>query len=392
MREFIATFHTHLAALMTSRNLNGHGARASMMPVPRKLSSSCGTCVRYQADEAMLEQMKVGAYGYSALHTRFLNAFAQWEQTRHGYTVDNTWLRYAPGVVPAVNWCVLTMTEPGDSVLVLPPVYYPFFSAVSDNERNLVMSHLVFEDGEYRMDFADMEEKIVSSNVKMLILCSPHNPVGRVWRREELEELVALCQRHNVCIVSDEIHQDFVFGTSEHITLGKLTEENMVILTAPSKTFNLAGMNTAVVVIPQEALRQKWDAFTKKIHITSGSTFGYLAGEAAYLHGAEWLEGVKEIIYSNFCLMRDKLLAAFPALRIPELEGTYLMWVDFGAYLKPEEQKEFFAQKCKIALDYGSWFRGGGDACVRFNVATSREIVEKAADAVIAALTEKLAQ
>ena len=254
------------------------------------------------------------------------------------------------------------------------------------------MSHLVFEDGEYRMDFADMEEKIVSSNVKMLILCSPHNPVGRVWRREELEELVALCQRHNVCIVSDEIHQDFVFGTSEHITLGKLTEENMVILTAPSKTFNLAGMNTAVVVIPQEALRQKWDAFTKKIHITSGSTFGYLAGEAAYLHGAEWLEGVKEIIYSNFCLMRDKLLSAFPALRIPELEGTYLMWVDFGAYLKPEEQKEFFAQKCKIALDYGSWFRGGGDACVRFNVATSREIVEKAADAVIAALTDKLAQ
>ena len=347
----------------------------------------CPECVH----EAMLEQMKVGAYGYSALHTRFLNAFAQWEQTRHGYTVDNAWLRYAPGVVPAVNWCVLTMTEPGDSVLVLPPVYYPFFSAVSDNERNLVMSHLVFEDGEYRMDFADMEEKIVSSNVKMLILCSPHNPVSRVWTRQELEALAALCRKHNVLIVSDEIHQDFVFEGYEHVPMGKITEENMVILTAPSKTFNLAGMSTAVVVIPQADLRAKWDAFAQKIRIMSGNTLGYVAGEAAYLHGAEWLEAVKKIIRSNFELMRDKLLAAFPKLMIPDLEGTYLMWVDFGAYLKPEEQEDFFAHTCKVALDYGNWFKGNGDSCARFNVATSREIVEKAADTIIDALNAKLA-
>ena len=346
----------------------------------------CPECVH----EAMLEQMQVGAYGYAALHTRFLNAFAQWEQTRHGYTVDPSWLRYAPGVVPAVNWCVATMTEPGDSVMVLTPVYYPFFSAVTDHDRNLVMSDLVMENGEYRMDFADMEEKIKASNVKMLIFCSPHNPIGRVWRREELEALVALCKKYSVCIVSDEIHQDFVFEGHEHIPMGKLTEENMVILTAPSKTFNLAGMNTAVAVIPQEDLRAKWDAMTKKLHVTSGSTFGYLAGEAAYLHGAPWLDEVKQIIRSNFELLRDKLLAAFPKLMIPDLEGTYLMWVDFDAYLKPDEQKEFFVRQCKIALDYGSWFRGSGETFVRFNVATSRENVEKAADAIIAALNEKL--
>lgn len=344
----------------------------------------CPECVH----EAILEQMKVGAYGYSALHTRFLRSFIQWEQARHGYTVDLEWLKFAPGVVPAINWCVLTMTEPGDHVMVLPPVYYPFFHAVSDNDRCLVESDLIWDGREYRMNYEDMEAKITAQNVKMLIFCSPHNPVGRVWRREELEKLVEICKRHQVIIVSDEIHQDFVFAASEHIPLGKLTEENMVILTAPSKTFNLAGMNTAVAVIPQADLRKKWDDFAKRIHVTAGSTFGYLAGEAAYLHGAPWLDQAKTLIYDNFLLMREKLLAALPALRIPELEGTYLMWVDFGAYLKPEEQKEFFTRKCGIALDYGSWFHGGADHFVRFNLATSREIVEKAADAVIAALTE----
>ena len=293
----------------------------------------CPDCVQ----QALLEQMQVGAYGYSTMHGRFVKAFAQWEQTRHGYTVDTDWVRYAPGVVPAVHWCVASLTEPGDSVLVLPPVYYPFFSAVTDNDRNLVMSQLVLEDGKYRMDLADMEEKIIASNVKMLILCSPHNPLGRVWTRQELEALVALCRKHNVLIVSDEIHQDFVFEGYEHIPMGKITEENMVILTAPSKTFNLAGMSTAVVVIPQADLRAKWDAFAQKIRIMSGNTLGYVAGEAAYLHGAAWLDEVKQIIRSNFELMRDKLLAAFPKLMIPDLEGTYLMWVDFGAYLKPEE-------------------------------------------------------
>ena len=142
----------------------------------------CPDCVQ----QALLEQMQVGAYGYSTMHGRFVKAFAQWEQTRHGYTVDTDWVRYAPGVVPAVHWCVVSLTEPGDSVLVLPPVYYPFFSAVTDNDRNLVMSQLVLEDGKYRMDLADMEEKIVASHVKMLILCSPHNPLGRVWTRQEL--------------------------------------------------------------------------------------------------------------------------------------------------------------------------------------------------------------
>ena len=341
----------------------------------------CPECVQ----EALREQMSYGAYGYHAMHTRFMKAFAQWEQERQGYTVDMNHLRYAPGVVPAVNWCVETMTQPGDSIMTLPPVYYPFFSAVTANDRKLVLSPLRREGERYEMDYADMEEKMVSEHVRMLIFCSPHNPVGRVWTREELEKLVKLCRKHHVTIVSDEIHQDFVFAPAKHIPLATL-EPNAVTLTAPSKTFNLAGMQTAVAIIPQDTLREKWDAFTKRLHLNSGSTFGYLAGEAAYLHGAPWLEELKQIIYGNYLFLREKLLAALPELVIPPLEGTYLMWVDFGAYVKPEDQKEFFTKKCRIALDYGAWFKGDGETFARFNLATSRENVEKAAESVIAAL------
>ena len=201
------------------------------------------------------------------------------------------------------------MTQPGDSIMTLPPVYYPFFSAVTANDRKLVLCPLRREGERYEMDYADMEEKMASEHVRMLIFCSPHNPVGRVWTREELEKLVKLCRKHNVTIVSDEIHQDFVFAPAKHIPLATL-EPNAVTLTAPSKTFNLAGMQTAVAIIPQDSIREKWDAFTKRLHLNSGSTFGYLAGEAAYLHGAPWLEELKQIIHGNYLFLREKLLAA----------------------------------------------------------------------------------
>lgn len=384
--QFVERFGTASLKWDLLEKIYGHNDMISMWVAD--MDFRCPECVH----EAFQREMKVGAYGYSALHTRFMKAFAEWEEKRHGYTAQMDSLRYAPGVVPAVNWCVLTMTEPGDHVLTLPPVYYPFFSAAAIGDRVLEQSALLWDGHEYTMNFAEIEEKIVAANVKMLIFCSPHNPVGRVWRREELEKLAEICKKHHVIIVSDEIHQDYVFGEHKHIPMSLITEENMVLLTAPSKTFNLAGLNTAVAVIPQEDLRKKWDDFTKMIHVTMGSTFGYLAGEAAYLHGDAWLEDAKNIIYGNYQVMKERLLAAFPKLQIPELEGTYLMWVDFGEYLKPEEQKEFFTEKCRIALDYGSWFRGGSDNFVRFNLATSRELVEKAAEAVIRALTDKLSE
>lgn len=345
----------------------------------------CPECVQ----EALRGYMACGAYGYAILSGRFHEAFARWERERHGYAVEQEWLRDSPGVVPAINWCVGAMTEPGESVLVLPPVYFPFFHAVEDNDRKLVESELVWRDGGYEIDFADMEKKMAEEHVRMLLFCSPHNPVGRVWRREELERVVELCEKYQVLIVSDEIHQDFVHAGSRHIPMGTLAGERAVTLTAPSKSFNLAGLQTAVAVIPSGDLREKWDQFTKRLHLSSGNSFGYLAGEAAYLHGGEWMDQVNEVIHSNYQLLRGSLLERWPQLRIAPLEGTYLMWADFSAYLREDEMKDFFARECKLALNHGGQFRGGGERWMRFNLATSREIVQRAADAIHTALAAR---
>lgn len=345
----------------------------------------CPACVQ----EALRRYMDCGAYGYSALDRRFLEAFIQWERKRHGYEPEMSWLRYAPGVVPAFHWCVLTMTEPGDSVLVLPPVYYPFYDAVESTGRQMVQSQLIWDGQSFLMDFSDIEQKIIDHSARMLLFCSPHNPVGRVWRREELERLMDICARHRVTVISDEIHQDFVFGKAVHTPLATVGKGEVVTLTAPSKSFNLAGLQNAVVIIPAEELRERWDRLMKKLRITSGNSFGYLAGEAAYLNGGGWLEQVKEIIYGNYLYLRETLLTAYPKIVVAPLEGTYLMWVDFGGYLAKWELENFFEKTCGIALDYGSWFRGGADTWVRFNLATSREIIEQAGERIIKAMAAR---
>lgn len=338
--------------------------------------------------DALKKYMECGAYGYDMMSSRFNRAFAQWEKERHGYEVKQEWLRFAPGVVQAFFWCVFSMTEEGDHVLVLPPVYYPFFNAVNETERVLVESNLLWDGKTYTMDYADIEAKIVENDVKMLLFCSPHNPIARVWKREELEKLAEICVKHHVIIVSDEIHQDFVHEGHEHIPFGLVCQERTIVLGAPSKSFNLAGLTTALAVIPDEELRGKWDTLSRHIHVSESNTFGYIAGEAAYLHGGPWMDELVGIIYDNFTLLRDRLLEKLPKLTIVPLEGTYLMWADFGAYLQKEEMKEFFEKKCKIAPDYGEEFRGGCETWIRFNLATSRENIETAAGRIIAAMKE----
>lgn len=339
----------------------------------------CPECVH----EAIRGYMECGAYGYDMLSSRFNKAFARWEKDRHGYEIDLNWLRYSTGVVQAFYWCVNSMTQVGDHVLVLPPVYYPFFNAVNETDRVLVESNLVWDGKTYTMNYADIEEKIVTNDVKMLLFCSPHNPVGRVWKREELEALASICDKYRVIIVSDEIHHDFVHGGHKHIPMGLIRKDKTVVLSAPSKTFNLAGMCTALAIIPDPELRSKWDVLSKRIHVSEGNSFGYLAGEAAYLHGDQWVDELVDVIYSNYQLLRSRLLQALPELVIAPLEGTYLMWVDFGAYVPESEQETFFESKCKIALDYGNWFHGNAGTWVRFNLATKEELIEKAADLII---------
>ena len=338
---------------------------------------------------AIEEYLKTGVVGYYNPRDSYDQAFIDWERKYHGYEVQREWLRFSPGVVPAFNWLVQILTAPGDSVLVQPPVYYPFFHAAENNGRKLVRSSLINDHGKYSVDFADFEQRIIQENVKLFILCSPHNPISRVWRREELRTMLDICKKHGVYVISDEIHHDLTFGGSVHIpsaAAGKPGEfdDILVTLTANTKTFNLAGFQNSFVIIPSKAIRDKFDAFVNGIHILSGSPFGYIAVEAAYRHGRPWLEQVKEIIYGNYLYARETLQNALPDIAVSPLEGTYLMWIDLGAYLSADTLKDTMENKCRLALDYGEWF--GGEMCathIRMNLATSRELVETAVSRII---------
>ena len=338
--------------------------------------------------EAEKDYLDTGVFGYYHPSEGYYQAFMDWEQERHGYSMQREWLRFSPGVVPAINWLIQIFTEPQDRVLVLTPVYYPFLHAVRDNERTLVACQLVHQDGQYSVDLAAFEAAIAENQVRMFIMSSPHNPVSRVWRREELTAMLDICKKHGVLVLSDEIHQDLTFDGHKHIPSATAGDySHMVItLTAASKTFNLAGCQNAFVVLPDAKLRKEYDAFTKRIHIREGNPFGYIAVEAAYRGGKAWLQQVQEIIWNNYGYLREQLAIHLPKACVTPLEGTYLMWVDFAAYLQPEEMERFFEETCGIAVDYGAWFEGDGQSHIRINLATSRENVEKAMSAILQGL------
>ena len=338
--------------------------------------------------EAEKDYLDTGVFGYYHPSEGYYQAFMDWEQERHGYSVQREWLRFSPGVVPAINWLIQIFTEPQDRVLVLTPVYYPFLHAVRDNDRTLVACQLVHQDGQYTVDLAAFEAAIAENQVRMFIMSSPHNPVSRVWRREELTAMLDICKKHGVLVLSDEIHQDLTFDGHKHIPSATAGDySHMVItLTAASKTFNLAGCQNAFVALPDAKLRKEYDAFTKRIHIREGNPFGYIAVEAAYRGGKAWLQQVQEIIWNNYGYLREQLAIHLPKACVTPLEGTYLMWVDFAAYLQPEEMERFFEETCGIAVDYGAWFEGDGQSHIRINLATSRENVEKAFSSILQGL------
>jgi len=344
-------------------------------------------CVR-DALKAYLEQ---GVFGYYQVPDSYFEAFMQWEKDVHGYSVKREWLRVTPGVVPAINWFLQSMTAPGDEVLVLTPVYYPFMDAVKNNERKLVCCDLAAQDGTYAIDFASLEETLRTHHIKAFVFSSPHNPVGRVWTREELKKLFDLMRRYGVFVISDEIHQDIVFEGSTHLPSAAAGEydDMLVTLTAASKTFNLAGLQNSLVIIPDETIRARFDDYLKKIRITPSNPMGYIAVEAAYRGGAAWAAACRHQIFENYLLLRDALQKRAPKAVVSPLEGTYLMWVDLGAYVKAGEMADFMEKRCGLAVDYGEWF--GGErfgTFIRLNLATSHELAQAAADKLCAALEQ----
>ncbi len=344
-------------------------------------------CVR----EAMQKLIDRGVYGYSMTAEGYFQSFINWEESRHGYSVKKEWLRFAAGVVSGLYWFINAMTQPGDACLILTPCYYPFMDAVRDTERKLVCSELVNTGGCYTIDLEKFEKDIRENEVKLFLLCSPHNPVGRVWKQEELKGLLDICKKHGVFVISDEIHQDILLSGHKNIPAAKVGDydEILATITSASKTFNLAGCKNSFLIIPDQAIRERFDRFAKSIRMTRGSMFGYAVVEAAYQGGAPWLEAVLETIEGNYLYLRDTLKAALPKLTVTPLEGTYLMWIDLGAYVSPEQIQELVQKKCRLAVDYGAWFfENSEDTHIRINLATSRRNIETAAQKLIQEMKE----
>ena len=338
-------------------------------------------CVR----RALREAADFGVFGYDAAPKEYHEAFIAWEKERHGLEIDREWIRFSPGVVTGFYWLVKMLTEPGDSVLIQTPVYYPFISAIEDQGRKLVRSELVNTNGIYTVDFEDFERKITEEAVRVFILCSPHNPIGRIWTRSELAKMLEICRRHSVKVISDEIHHDFELGGHKHTpTLAVGDYGDMVaMLTAPSKTFNLAGLQNSFVILPDKDIRDRYDAALRDVHIMGGNSLGNVAAAAAYTGGADWLESVLRTVEDNDALFRARLAEGLPKAVISPLEGTYLLWVDLGAYVAAEDIKTVMEERCGLALDYGTQFGGNAPCHIRVNLATDGAVVEEAAARLI---------
>ena len=335
-------------------------------------------CVR----EALAAKAAHGIFGYSDPDETYFDALAQWFGTRHGWTVDPHTSVCTPGVVFAVCTLIRCLTQPGDAVLIQEPVYYCFREGIRDNGRRLVVNELLFDGQKYSIDFEDFERKIVENNVKLFILCSPHNPVGRVWTRAELERMAEICLRHGVFVAADEIHEDFVYPGSRHIVFASISDEvaqHCAVCTAPSKTFNLAALHIANIFIADAKVRKAFRRELDAEGYSQSNIMGLVACQTAYRSGADWVDQLVAYLYENVAFLRETINTRLPQLQLVEPEGTYLPWVNFSKLnLSASELDRFIIDRAKLWLDSGSIFGAGGAGFQRFNIAVPRATLKRA--------------
>ena len=333
-----------------------------------------------------------GIFGYTEAKDEYYEAVKDWYRERFGWDIEKEWIVKTPGVVFALCAAVRALTKEGEAVLIQRPVYYPFSNAIVSNGRKLVNSPLVLKDNRYEIDFEDFENRIVLEQVKLFILCSPHNPVGRVWSERELRKIGEICLKHGVLIVSDEIHSDFVWEGYEHHMLAELDPafaDITVTATAPSKTFNLAGLQISNIVISNPALRDRFQEELNRTGYGISGCMGIFACEAAYREGGEWLAQCKAYIAGNIAFMKSYLEEHLPMLHMTETEGTYLVWVDFRDLgLSAEKLETFVAEKTGLWLDGGAMFGEEGAGFQRFNVACPRSVLKQALEKLEQAVKE----
>ena len=331
------------------------------------------------------KRLKHPFLGYTFRSKEFIASFVFWVYRKHAWKVEPRWVSFSPGVVSAVSMAIMEFTQPGDEVIVQPPVYFPFFKSVEGLDRKLIYNPLTIHENRLCMDFVDLRKKI-TGKTRMLILCNPHNPGGSAWRRDELTELVNICKDHEVMILSDEIHSDLVFSPHQHTPIIKVAGKyrNRIITNmAVSKTFNVAGLSTSVVVIPDDDMRKRYDDLMRTLHVGGGNIFGIEAQQAAYEEGWEWIEQLMHYLRKN----RDLLVTRLKPLSQVELvlpESTYLAWIDFRKLGIPQEELvNKMVREIGLGLNSGTDFGPGGEGFMRLNFACPRSMLEEAIDRMI---------
>ncbi len=329
--------------------------------------------------DALHLRMNHEILAYSYRPESYLEAIINWMDRKHGWKIEKEMITSSPGVVSAVTMLIMALSEPGDKVIVQPPVYFPFFTSIKGSGRKMSENPLMLKDGRYTFDFENLKQ-IIDPQTKLLILCSPHNPGGMVWKREELEELSRICTENGIVIVSDEIHADLVFSGNKHIPIPMVSEEiamNSAVLMAASKTFNVAGLSTAFVIIPNKKLRVKYERVLHTVHIEGGNIFGNIATEAALKNGFDWVSQLMAYLENNYNFLETFLTTRMPKVKIMKPEATFLVWLDFSAYNLTEIQLGKILINGGVALNNGTKFGTGGDGYFRLNFGCPRAILEE---------------
>jgi len=335
--------------------------------------------------ESLEQRLKHKIFGYSFRPDEYYVSIINWLKSRHNWNVEKDWISFCPGIVPALNFCTLAYTQPGDSIIVQPPVYFPFFSAAESHGRKLIYNRLIELDGKLVMDYNSLVAGI-DAKTRMIFISNPHNPVGRVWTPEELNNLADICLNNNILIISDEIHCDLALPGFTHTPIASLSEKiaaKTITLIAPSKTFNLAGLSTSSVIIPDPSLRKSFNRIVENLHIGNGNIFGTIASISAYTNGHKWLEALLDYIDHNVEFVMDYCRKMIPEIIPVQPEATYMIWLDCRKFgMTGKEIQTFFVSKAGVGMNEGSTFGPGGDGFMRMNLGATHSTVMKALEQI----------
>lgn len=342
-------------------------------------------------NEAIKQRADHGFYGYTVINNALKEKVSNWVSKHHNWSTQIDSLIFSPGVIPSINSALEVFTNPGDDILIQTPVYTPFFNLIKNNNRNVIEQELIKKDNKYEIDFEDFEEKI-KSGVKVFILCSPHNPVGRVWRKDELEKMAEICLANDVLIFSDEIHADLILEGHKHIPIASLSEEvsnQTITFMSPTKTFNLAGLQISYVITENKSMHTKLATELSRQGMNMINTLGVVALDAVYPDGKPWLDQLLNVIEANKNYVVKRLEAETP-LKVIDAEGTYLLWIDCEALgLSADQINDFFIQDAKVGLNRGSSYGTAGEQFMRMNIASPKELIIEGTNRIINAINQK---